>query len=152
MDLYFYTYSGISLSIAQELSKHFNLKPKSIITHKRSYFFWLFLSFFPNLPVKITYEEPKSSYGILIFPKWTFNCPPVTAFLKKVKFEKLLLIITFGGWREKPYGEHYKELALEKSKCVEVIFIKRSNWLNNRVEELGVLIEKSLTFFKEFQN
>lgn len=147
MDLYYFSYTGISLSVAKELSYLLKIPPKEIKTYSLPYFFWLILSFIPYLQVKISFEIPSSPYGILVFPKWTFNCPPVTSFLQRVSFERLLLVITFGGWREIPYGEFYKDLASKKSSLVKVYYIKKSAWLENKNEESGHLIELISSFF-----
>ena len=147
MDLYYFSYTGTSRNVAFALAEIFKITPKEIKSFSFPYPIWLFLSFIPHLSLKAYFEYPKSPFGILVFPKWTFNCPPVTYFLKNVSFEKLLLIIPFGGWREKPYGEYYKKLALKKSKKVDIIYIKRKNWHSKEEQILKEISEKVEAFF-----
>ncbi|BAU23122.1 hypothetical protein THC_0731 [Caldimicrobium thiodismutans] len=143
MDLYYFSYTGTSKEIALALARRFNAIPKEIKTYSFPYSFWLLLSFIPGFEIRANFEPPQSPYGVLVFPKWTFNCPPVTYFLKKISFEKLILIITYGGWREIPYGEYYKKLASKNCKEVEVIYIKRKLW--ERKKELSLLeIERNI--------
>lgn len=149
MDLYFFSYTGTCQSIAKELGSLLKSTPRAIKTYKLPYFLWLIFSFIPNLQVKISYEKPTSPYGVVIFPKWTFNCPPITTFLREVSFKKLLLVICYGGWREKPYGEYYKNLALRKSKEVKIYYIKRASWERNKAFELERLEETVLKTFGE---
>lgn len=86
---------------------------------------WLFLSFIPGLPfpVKNLKALDLKSYDAVILgsPKWTFNCPPVTYFIRFLKGEKLkakspsriFLFITYGGFREDGYIQKLKK-NLEK--------------------------------------
>ena len=70
------------------------------------YLVWLLLSFIPNLGVKIHPLQALSDVVFLGMPKWTFNCPPVTAFLKKTNLSEktVFLVITYGGFDEKRYA------------------------------------------------
>lgn len=87
------------------------------------YPFWLFLSFIPSLPFPIknlnSLNLDKYSAIVLGTPKWTFNCPPVTFFIKflrriKVKSKvKVFLFLTYGGFREDIYIKKLKR-KLEK--------------------------------------
>ncbi|MFN3406654.1 MAG: hypothetical protein ACK40E_02860 [Caldimicrobium sp.] len=125
IDLYYFSYTGTSKDVVEALSSLIKVSPKEIKAYKWPYILWLITSFIPSLKVPITFEEPTSPRGILVFPKWTFNCPPITAFLEKVSFEKLLLVICYGGWREKPYGDYYKRISLKRSAEVALHFIKK---------------------------
>lgn len=147
LDLYYYSFTGTCEDIASELGQFLGLIPKAIKSYEFSYWIWLFLSFFPMIYTKISYPLPESREAILVFPKWTFNCPPVTAFLRKVKFERLFLIVSYGGWGERPYGERYKRLALQKSTNLELHLVKRSEWQRDKEKELEKIKEKLLAFF-----
>lgn len=93
---------------------------------KLKYLFWLFLSFVPGLPfpVKNLKSLDLKNYDALILgsPKWTFNCPPVTYFVRFLRSEKLkaksplqiFLFITYGGFQEDSYVRKLKE-KLERS-------------------------------------
>lgn len=135
MDIYYFTYTGTSKKIASWLGEKFKLIPKEIKTYKLPYFIWLLLSFIPYLPIKASFDPPSNDIIIVCFPKWTFNCPPITYFLKKIYCKKLILIITYKGWGEKSYAKIYKNFVSKKIKETEVIFIKRKLW------ELGVCPE-----------
>ncbi|MDF2953944.1 MAG: Flavodoxin [Thermodesulfobacterium sp.] len=128
MNIYYFTYTGTSKKIAEWLSKKLNIRPKEIKTYKLPYLIWLFLSFFPYLPFKATFDPPSNKTIILCFPKWTFNCPPVTYFLKKVHYEKLFLVISYKGWGERLYYRLYYKLACKKTKEIKIIFIKKKLW------------------------
>lgn len=140
MEIYYYSFTGISKKLAESLSEFFNVKPKEIKTSSKPYFFWLLLSFIPYLPFKAHFEKPSSSTLVLCFPKWTFNCPPITYFLKKVTCENLFMIITYGGWGEKRYANFYQKLALKRVKRVEVFLIKRKKVLEEMTEVMDEVI------------
>ncbi len=147
LDLYYYSFTGTCKEIASELGQFLGIIPKTIESHNFPYWTWLLLSFFPKVSTKISYPPPESREAILVFPKWTFNCPPVTAFLKKVNFERLFLIISYGGWGEKPYGERYKNLALQRSTYLALHLVRRSDWHRNKKNQLEKIKEKLLAFF-----
>jgi len=140
VDLYFFSFTGISRDIAFHLGKLLSLKPKEIKIYRFPYFIWLITSFIKGFEVKIDYEPVESAQAILIFPKWTFNCPPITRFLKEVSFERLFMIITYGGFQERPYAEAYRRLALNRCKEVETYLIKRSRWLREKEKVLEELM------------
>ncbi len=140
MEIYYYSFTGISKKLAESLSKFLNVKPKEIKTSSKPYFFWLLLSFIPYLPFKAYFEKPSSSTLVLCFPKWTFNCPPVTYFLKEITCENLFMIITYGGWGEKRYADFYRKLALKKIKKVEVFLVKKRKVLENITEVIEEII------------
>ena len=131
MDIYYFTYTGTSKEIADYLGKKFKIKTKEIKTYKLPYFIWLILSFIPYLPLKANFESPASDTIILCFPKWTFNCPPVTYFLKNFKntrFKTLVMIISYKGWGEKFYYRLYYKLASKIAQEIKIIFIKKKLW------------------------
>ena len=128
MEIYYFTYTGLSEKIAKIIANKLKIEVKKITTYRLPYIGWLFLSFLPFLPVKAFFSPPSGREIILCFPKWTFNCPPVTYFLKKIRCEKLILIISYGGWREKEYAQKYKKLGLKVAKKVEVFLVKRKKW------------------------
>lgn len=142
MEIYYFTYTGLSKTIAEKLGGILKTKPREITTLKLPYGLWLLLSFFPGLVVKSKFEPPSSKDIILCFPKWTFNCPPVTYFLKKLKshsIETLILLISYRGWGQHHYEKIYKKLALSVSKNVKIFFIKQKRWIEDferTVEEL----------------
>ncbi len=135
MDIYYFTYTGTSQKIASWLGKKFKISPKEIKSYKFPYLIWLFLSFIPYLPLRAYFDPPSNDTVILCFPKWTFNCPPITYFLKKIYCKKLILVIAYKGWGEKTYGNIYKNLVVNKIKEVKIIFVKRKLW------ELGIYPE-----------
>lgn len=140
MDLYFFSFTGISREIAFHLGKLLSVKPKEIRTYKFPYLIWLITSFIKGFEVKIEYEPVESAKAILVFPKWTFNCPPITRFLKEVSFERLFMIITYGGFQERPYAEAYMRLALKRCQEVETYLVKRSRWFKEKEKVLEELM------------
>jgi hypothetical protein len=148
VELYYFSYTGISKEIALALSSKLKLIPKEIKSYNFPYGVWLFFSFIPGLEIRAEFESPQTYEGILVFPKWTFNCPPVSYFINRVYFKRLLLIITYGGWREKPYGEYYKNLARKKTQEVGIFYVKRKLWINNSSLVLENILKVVKTFFK----
>jgi len=113
------------------------------------YFIWLLLSFLPNFGVKIVCNDVTvtSDLVFICFPKWTINCPPVTAFLRQVNLtEKMVyLVITYGGFDEKRYAEAYKEKMKKLCKKVKgVLLVKRSEIKKGNLGEIRNWIERVL--------
>ncbi|MCS7200127.1 MAG: hypothetical protein N2327_03750 [Caldimicrobium sp.] len=147
-DLYFFSYTGTCENLAFEIAKKFVCKPKRIQCQDRSYLIWLFLSFFPYFTVSVEFPPQESNKGLLIFPKWTFNCPPVTSFLKRSKFDKLLLIITYGGWGELTYAHHYQKYASKYCKEVDFFLVKKREWQESRDKVFLSVSKKIEKYFR----
>lgn len=139
MEIYYFTYTGFSKKIAENLGKILDIRPKEIKSFKFPYLIWLILSFFPYLGIKATFEPPTSKTVFLCFPKWTFNCPPVTYFLKKLKnypVENLILFVSYKGWGADHYKKIYTKLSLNVSKNVIIFFIRNKRWIQDFKEAL----------------
>jgi flavodoxin len=113
------------------------------------YFIWLLLSFLPNFGVKIVCNDVTvtSDLVFICFPKWTINCPPVTAFLRQGNLtEKMLyLVITYGGFDEKRYAEAYQKKIKKLCKEVKgVLLVKRSEIKKGNLSEIRNWIERML--------
>ncbi|RKX61487.1 MAG: hypothetical protein DRP29_00170 [Thermodesulfobacteriota bacterium] len=141
MEIYYFSYTGTSKKIAEILAKKLKVKLKEIKTFKFPYFIWLFLSFFPYFPIKSQFEPLSSDTIILCFPKWTFNCPPVTYFLRKIKCQKIYMIISYKGWGEKKYIEYYKKLGSKSAKEIKIFIIKRKNFLANSIKIIDYILQ-----------
>lgn len=132
--------------IFQKLSKKaetnlIEIKPK----RSYPYLIWLILSFLPNFGVKIECDEVTADLVFICFPKWTINCPPITAFLRRVNLtEKIVyLVITYGGFDEKRYAEYYKNKIRRLSKEVKGVFlVKRSKLKKGDLSETKGWIER----------
>lgn len=79
-------------------------------TKQRRYWNWLLRSFVPGSTVPI--ESMRTDYRdadalFLGSPKWTFSCPPVTAFVDRLQVEGVPtgLFLTYGGFDERRYAE-----------------------------------------------
>lgn len=72
---------------------------------------WLILSFIPGLPwpTKKTSDPKKFDRLLLCFPKWTFNDPVVTGYLKREasRLPPTTLLVTCGGWDQVRYLANY---------------------------------------------
>lgn len=142
MEVFYFTYTGFSKVVAEEIAFSLGIKPKEIRTYRFPYFLWLFLSFIPNLAVKSWFDPPQGKRLIVCFPKWTFNCPPITYFLKKIRCKHLILVISYKGWGKEHYEKIYKSLGLKRSEQVDLFFIKKKTWQKNLSEIIEVLRRK----------
>jgi hypothetical protein len=151
-DIVFFSRTGNTKVVGEKISyllaKDLEVKLIEIKSKKNySYFFWLVLSFLPHCGVKIMCEEVTSDLVFICFPKWTINCPPVTAFLREVNLtEKMVyLVITYGGFDEKRYAEAYKEKIKKLCKEVKgVLLVKRSEIKKGNLGEIRNWIERVL--------
>ena len=106
------------------------------------YIIWLLLSFIPNLGVRIQPMlpmQPASGVLFLGMPKWTFNCPPVTAFLKKadLRGKKVFLVITYGGFDEERYARSMIKKIESKEGIVKgLLLIKRKKIESGEYEDI----------------
>ncbi len=112
-EVIYFSYTGTSEKIARVISSHLNCRMGQIKPiRNRSYPEWLILSFIPGLGVKVVHEGIEGHEIILCFPKWTFNCPPVTSFIKSgnLKGRRVFMIVACGGWRPESYTVRYAGL------------------------------------------
>ncbi len=112
-EIVYFSYTGTSEKIAKAFSSHLNCSMVGIKpVRSRSYLEWLILSFIPKLGVKILHENIDGDEIILCFPKWTFNCPPITSFIKSgnLKGKRVFMVVACGGWRAESYTAKYAEL------------------------------------------
>jgi hypothetical protein len=82
----------------------------------------------PRISVKIKPVKVKSQNLFLCMPKWTFNCPPVTEFIKKSDLNgvNVFLAITFGGFDEKRYASAVKKQLEDRgARVVSTLLVKR---------------------------
>ena len=114
MEVVFFSYTGTSEKVARYIASKLNCRAVEIRPKRnRSYIEWLILSFIPGLGVKISHENIEGNEIILCFPKWTFNCPPVTSLLKSKKLEgrKVFIVVMCGGWQAESYTVKYSEIV-----------------------------------------
>jgi hypothetical protein len=110
----YFSYSGNTRRIAQALTERLrNFCHVEIVevvpTRKRSYLHWLAYSFVPDSEVEIENPEMElSCYDVVLlgFPKWTFSCPPLNRFIRKLRCHnkpRLYLFMTSGGFDEQRF-------------------------------------------------
>ncbi len=124
----FFSYSGNSKKIAEIISKELKAEIFEIKTKiKLPYIIWLILSFIPFISFPIKDFEVKGEIIYLCFPKWTFNCPPVTSLIKSKKLagKVIYLVISYGGWRVESYAESYAKFINKNGGKVKGIFLIR---------------------------
>ena len=133
IDLVYFSRTGNTRRVAElifdELKRRFSVNLIEIKTRDYLYIIWLFLSFIPNLGVKIDRVDVNSRTIVLCMPKWTFNCPPVTSFLNQVDLrnKNIHLVITYGGFDEKRYAKYYADKIKRLGAIVkDVLLVKRS--------------------------
>ncbi|AKG91891.1 Flavodoxin [Geoglobus ahangari] len=129
-EVLFFSYTGNSKRIADAIAERFNLKVREIVPKlSLPYPAWLLLSFIPNLGVPVKEVEVRSDRVVLCFPKWTFNCPPVTSLIKSgtLRGRRVFLITTYGGWRGEQYLRGYAKMLERRGAKVEGMrLVKRS--------------------------
>ena len=77
-------------------------------TRSRRYPNWLARSFVPGstVPIEPPVANPAEFDAVFLgSPKWTFSCPPVTEYVRRVDFGRTPtgLFLTFGGFDEERY-------------------------------------------------
>lgn len=129
-EVLFFSYTGKSKQVAEAVAERLGLKAREITPEfSLPYPAWLLLSFIPNLSVPVKEVEVRSDRIILCFPKWTFNCPPVTALIKSgiLRGRRVFLIVVYGGWRGEQYLNSYAKILEKFGARVEgARLIKRS--------------------------
>jgi len=109
-----FSYTGNTKRIAQGLSEKlqqsYDIEIVEIVpTHKRSYLHWLAYSFVPDSEVEIENPETElSHYDVVLlgFPKWTFSCPPLNRYIRKLRSlgkPRFYLFMTCGGFDEQRF-------------------------------------------------
>lgn len=137
--LVYFSWTGNTRYVAQEISKHLSINNEvdicEIIPQKsRKYFQWLLMSFIPGLKVKIQSTiNDISKYDLLIVgsPKWTLNSPPLNEYLNSLigcNEQMAAIFITFGGYGAKKYILKIENSLIKKGlQPVESFTIKRSS-------------------------
>jgi len=114
----YYSYTGNTKRIAQVLAERlrnfFDVEILEIIpTRRRWYLHWLAYSFVPDSEVKIQNPEVElSQYDAVLlgFPKWTFSCPPLNRFIRKLRSlnkPRFYLFITCRGFDEQRFLDNF---------------------------------------------
>jgi len=103
-------------------------------TRKRSYLHWLAYSFVPDSEVEIENPEMElSAYDTVLlgFPKWTFSCPPLNRFIRKlrgVSSPKFYLFMTCGGFDDQRFLRSItRKLAKIGCNVVGSLMVKRKD-------------------------
>lgn len=156
----YFSYTGNTKRIAQALSirlrRSCEVEEVEIIpTRKRSYLHWLAYSFVPDSEVEIGNPEiDVSPYDVVLlgFPKWTFSCPPLNSFVRKLRNvagRKFCLFMTSGGFDERRFLRAVAH-KLTKTGCniVECLTVRRkqiqSEMYSASVDSFATRVEKHL--------
>ena len=100
----------IAQALAERLQKFCDVEIVEIVpTRKRHYLHWLAYSFVPDSEADI--ENPEvdlSQYDVVLvgFPKWTFSCPPLNRFIRRLRSlnkPKFYLFMTCGGFDDRRF-------------------------------------------------
>jgi len=152
VDIVFFSRTGntrvVVKTILQALEQRLDVKLIEIKSKTNyPYFIWLLLSSLPDVGVKIMGNDVivTSDLVFICFPKWTINCPPVTAFLRQVDLtgKKVYLVITYGGFDEERYAEYYKKKIKKLGGDVKgVLLVKRSKLKKGDLSETTGWIKK----------
>jgi hypothetical protein len=114
----YYSYTGntkrIAQALAERLRNFFDVEIVEIVpTRRRWYLHWLAYSFVPDSEVEIENPEVELSQydGVLLgFPKWTFSCPPLNRFVRKLRSlnrPRFYLFMTCGGFDEQRFLDSF---------------------------------------------
>jgi hypothetical protein len=110
----YYSYTGNTKRIAQALADRLqnfcDVKNMEIVpTCKRCYLHWLAYSLVSDSEVGIENSDVElSHYDVVLlgFPKWTFSCPPLNRFIRKLRSvngPRFYLFMTCGGFDEQRF-------------------------------------------------
>jgi len=143
----YFSYGGNTRRIAQALAERLrnscHVETVEIApTRKRSYLHWLAYSFVPDSEVEIENPEMElSRYDVVLlgFPKWTFSCPPLNRFIRKLKsFNKprFYLFMTSGGFDDQRFIDSITR-KLTKIGCniLESLMVRRKQIQRERYAE-----------------
>jgi flavodoxin len=110
----YFSYTGNTKRIAQALAERLqnfcDVETVEIVpTRRRCYLHWLAYSFVPDSETDI--ENPEmdlSHYDVVLvgFPKWTFSCPPLNRFIRRLRSlnkPKFYLFMTCGGFDDQRF-------------------------------------------------
>lgn len=100
----------IAQALSERLGNSYDVEIVEIVpTRKRSYLHWLAYSFVPDSEVDIENPETElSRYDVVLlgFPKWTFSCPPLNRYIRRLGSlgkPKFYLFMTCGGFDEQRF-------------------------------------------------
>lgn len=129
----YYSYTGTTAAVARSVGQRLDdpvverIRPQK----RRRYLNWLARSFVPESSVRIEPIEadPRGFDAVFLgTPKWTLSCPPVTAYLNRVRFDGATvgLFLTYGGFDEERYARRLvSRLQRAGAETVETLLIKR---------------------------
>ncbi len=133
----YFSFTGNSKKIARTLAEEVKAKLIEIKpVLNPPYIFWLSLSFFPLLGFPVKDVRIKDYRVAVCFPKWTFNCPPITELLKEGVFrgKKVFLFISYAGWKEKEYADFYEKLFESFGAKVQLVeLVKRDELKSSQI-------------------
>ena len=152
-EVVYFSYTGNSEKIAEAFASKLNCRVVEIKSSRnRSYFGWLLLSFIPGFGVGVSHERVEGDEIVLCFPKWTFNCPPVTSFIKsgKLRGKRIFIIVVCGGWRPENYTSKYAQIVEKYGGKVVGWRIIKKKYLNEVLnsEELLEEVERAFSHTK----
>ena len=153
VDVIYFSWTGNTKRVAEIIFKELlklgvrshlaEIKPK----RDYSYIIWLLLSFIPNVGVKIFEVKSTANNIVLCMPKWTLNCPPVTAFLKKAEIQNkmIYLVITYGGFDEKRYAVSYKKKIEKFGGIVKDVLLIRRREIETNKEKIESWVKNNFS-------
>jgi hypothetical protein len=114
----YYSFTGNTRHIAQALAQRLldfcDVETVEIIPRRRRcYLHWLAYSFVPDSEVDIENPEMElSHYDVVLlgFPKWTFSCPPLNGFVRKLRSlnkPRFYLFMTCGGFDQQRFLDSF---------------------------------------------
>jgi len=136
----FFSYTGNTRIVAKHLATLLSNRKVEVDveeiqpTKHYPYFYWLILSFVPNLrtPIKQPKLDP-SGYDLICLglPKWTLACPPINQYLEEVNLrgKTVGLFVTYGGFDERRYLKQMIKHLIKKGVKVKAALLLKRSWV-----------------------
>ncbi|MFB6069577.1 MAG: flavodoxin family protein [Halanaeroarchaeum sp.] len=140
-----YSRTGTTRRVADDLVERLASPERLSIepTTERRYANWLLRSFVPGATVPI--EPIRTDLGaadalFLGSPKWTLSCPPVTAFVNRLRAEGVPagLFVTYGGFDERRFARSLAGRMREAGADLQAKLLVERDAVGGREYESGL--------------
>lgn len=141
----YYSRTGTTHSVATDLADHLPDAQRHRIRSvtERSYPNWLARSFVPGATVDVDPVRTDVRDASAVFlgtPKWTVACPPVNAYVERLRAEgvPLGLFVTYGGFDEHRYARRLSQRLDERGADVRARLLVQRDEVGTDAYERGL--------------